>query len=577
MCSSHCNRELHSGHPSTITPSWPFTIRTQKRTTAVNYGWAVQSVVVTYLKSMILPQRIIRFVIVQRETWCGAPMIPQLFTRNALTMWSSVPETALAWVCCQSTKCGRTNLLPFTGLITRKIEKCLHSSELATCLWLEDLQKLICCIRSIDPKTKVQQRAQTFDILTKLAMAEQPDRFVYLQHFPCDAHGKLDKQLLLKECTLLAQPAQDILKSFLHDRLECDESLNKRLAKKQKLEFDNSHNYPCGYELSFRQAGGTSFHAITLCREIGLQMCIDDEQRHLFELLLDENVPLRVVLSFLDTAKLVTHNTKLKAVEPPMGDVTVKSIEPATCSNSSRSCSGLVITRVEQTAVNFQFRWKVNFSKCVDSPVAQYEGRFVAVGSHSKLLRTLDAVTGQELSTLKLPDRIECKVTFITQQMAVVGCYDGCLYGFNPMTGEMQWSVDIGGMIKAQPFLSSDSVRMVICSYAEDYNVMCLSTERQQVLWCIRIGEKAIFATPMEVPRQMAVIICTLDGVYTRVSLLDGTVQWTQKCKQPFFASPVLMDSNTFACAEVNGKVHACNVNSGKIVGSLKNRWNTDI
>lgn len=465
---------------------------------------------------------------------------------------------------------SRTNLLHFTGLITRKIEKCLHSSELATCLWLEDLQKLICCIRSIEPKTKVQQRAQTFDILTKLALAEQPDRFVYLQHFPCDAHGKLDKQLLLKECALLAQPAQDILKSFLHDRLECDESLNERLVKKQKLEFGKSHNYPCGYELSFRQAGGTSFHAITLCREIGLQMCIDDEQRHLFELLLDENVPLRVVLSFLDTAKLVTHNTKLKPVEPPIGDVPVKIVEPVTCSDSSPSCSGLVITRVEQKAVNFQFHWKVNFGKCVDSPVAQYEGRIVAVGSHSKLLRTLDAVTGQELSTLKLPDRIECKVTFITEQMAVVGCYDGCLYGFNPTTGEMQWNVDIGGMIKAQPFLSSDSVRMVICSYAEDYNVMCLSTERQQVLWCIRIGEKAIFATPMEVPRQMAVIICTLDGDYTRVSLLDGTVQWTQKCMQPFFASPVLMDNNTFACAEVNGKVHACNVNSGKIVGSFK-------
>lgn len=398
-------------------------------------------------------------------------------------------------------------------------------------------------------------------------MAEQPDRFVYLQHFPCDAHGKLDKQLLLKECTLLAQPAQDILKNFLHDRLECVESPNERsLKKKKKLEFVNPTSYPCGFELSFRQAGGTSFHAITLCREIGLQMCIDDEQRHLFELLLDENVPLRVVLSFLDTAKLVAHNTKLKPVEPLMGDVAVKTMEPSTCISNSPSCSGLVITRVEQTAMNFQFHWKVNFSKCVDSPVAQYEGRYVAVGSHSKLLRTLDAVTGQELSTLKLPDRIECKVTFLSEKLAVVGCYDGCLYGFNPLTGEMQWSVEIGGMIKAQPFLSSDGARIVICSYAEDYNVMCLSTERQQVLWCMRIGEKAIFATPVEVPRQQAVIICTLDGGYTSVSLLDGTVQWAQKCKQPLFASPVLMDINTFACAEVNGKVHACNVNSGKIV-----------
>lgn len=444
------------------------------------------------------------------------------------------------------------------GLITRKIEKCLHSSELATCLWQEELQKLICCIRCFEPKTKVQQRAQTFDILSKLSDAEQPDRFVYLQHFPCDAHGKLDKQLLLKESTLLAQPAQDILKSFLHDRLECVD--NERTAKKQRLEIDSTSN-PCGFDLSFRQAGGTSFHAITLCREIGLQMCIDDEQRHLFELLLDENVPLRVVLSFLDNAKLVAHNTKLKPIEPPL-EATVT--EAPSCSRAS----GLVITRLEQPAIHFQFHWKVNFNKCVDSPVAQYQGQFVAVGSHSKLLRTLDALTGQEKGTLRLPDRIECKVTFLSENLAMVGCYDGCLYGFNPMTGKMVWKVDIGGMIKAQPFVSSDGARIVICSYAEDYNVICLSTERQEVLWCMRIGAKAIFASPIELPKQQAIIICTLDGGYTRVSLFDGSVQWAKKCKNPFFATPVLLDANTFACAEVNGHVHACNINSGKILDS---------
>ncbi|KAM8714958.1 hypothetical protein ACLKA7_002068 [Drosophila subpalustris] len=449
------------------------------------------------------------------------------------------------------------------GLITRKIENCLHSSELATCLWQEQLQKLICCIRCFQPKTKVQQRAQTFDILSKLSNAEQPDRFVYLQHFPCDAHGKLDKKLLLKECTVLAQPAQDILKSFLHDRLEFVDTTNERTPKKQRLEIDSTSS-PCGYDLSFRQAGGTSFHAITLCREIGLQMCIDDEQRHLFELLLDENVPLRVVLSFLDSAKLVAHNTKLKPIEPPLG---ATDTEAPSSSNNSRS-SGLVITRLEQPTINFHFHWKVNFSKCVDSPVAQFKGRFIAVGAHSKIVRTLDAVTGEEQSTLRLPDRIECKVTFLSEKLAMVGCYDGCLYGFNPLSGKMTWNINIGGMIKAQPFLSMDGDRIVICSYAEDYNVMCLSTQRQQVLWCMRIGEKAIYASPIELPRQQAIIICTLDGGYARVSLIDGSVQWAKKCKQPFFASPVLLDANTFACAEVNGQVHACNVNSGQILNS---------
>ncbi|KAH8335241.1 hypothetical protein KR067_011246, partial [Drosophila pandora] len=448
------------------------------------------------------------------------------------------------------------------GLITRKVERCLPNGELATCLWLGDLQKLICCIRTLEPKTKVQQRAQTFDILSKLSNAEQPDRFVYLQHLPCNVHGKLDKELLLKECIPLAQPAQEILKSFLLDRLECmDVKEEKAAVKRQRLEDCD----PCGYDLSFRQAGGTSFHAITICREIGLQMCIDDEQRHLFEMLLDENIPLRTVLRFLDTAKLVANNTKLKPVEQLPKKVT-----------SCASSCGLVIKRIEQPVLNVQLQWKVNFDKCVDSPVTQYEGRYICVGAHSKILRVLDPQTGTEQSTVKLPDRIECKATFLSEQLAMVGCYDGSLYGFNPLTGDILWNVEIGGMIKSQPLLSADGSRIVVCSYADDYNVYCLSAERQEVLWCLKIGEKPIFATPIELPREQSLIICTLDGSYARVTLTEGTVEWTQKLREPIFATPVLLDSKAsiFLSAEVAGRVHACHVGNGKILATFSTEGN---
>ncbi|XP_017068587.1 beta-alanine-activating enzyme isoform X2 [Drosophila eugracilis] len=443
------------------------------------------------------------------------------------------------------------------GLITRKIQKCLHSSELTTCLWLEDLQKLICCIRTLEPKTKVQQRAQTFDILSKVSIAEQPDRFVYLQNFPCNIHGKLDKQLLLKMCIPLAQPAQQILKSYLHDRLECVEDSENKSAKRQRL--DDSE--PSGYDLSFRQAGGTSFHAITICREIGLQMCIDDEQRHLFEMLLDENIPLRTVFRFLDTAKLVATNVKRKLVEPA-----VVSSCPA----------GLVIKRIEQPVLKLQFHWKVDFEKCVDSPVTEYEGRYICVGAHSKILRTLDPQTGSELSTVRLPNRIECKVTFLSEKLAMVGCYDGCLYGFNPQTGDIVFCVEIGGMIKSQPLLTADGRRIIICCYAEDYNVYCLSAELQEVLWCLRIGQKPIFAGSLELPSEQSVIICTLDGTYSRVAINDGLVEWTQKYKEPIFSTPVLLESksNIFLSAEVAGRVHACHVGNGKILATYNAEGN---
>ncbi|KAH8258995.1 hypothetical protein KR038_001488, partial [Drosophila bunnanda] len=447
-----------------------------------------------------------------------------------------------------------------SGLITRKIERCLLSGELATCLWLEDLQKLICCIRCLEPKTKVQQRAQTFDILSKVSMAEQPDRFIYLQHFPCNVHGKLDKELLLKECMPLAQPAQQILKSYLHDRLECMDVHDDHSGSTKKQRLDEDCSNPCGYELSFRQAGGTSFHAITICREIGLQMCIDDEQRHLFEMLLDENTPLRSVLRFLDTAKLVANNVKLKPVEPLLSN------KPSCVGNAC----GLVIKRIEQPILKLQYHWKVNFEKCVDSPVTEYEGRFICVGAHSKILRTLDPQTGGELSILRLPDRIECKVTFLSEQLAMVGCYDGCLYGFNPQSGDILWRVEIGGMIKSQPLLSTDGCRIVVCSYADDYNVYCLSAERQEVLWCLRIGEKPIFASPLELPKEQSLILCALDGTYARVAITDGSVEWTQKCREPIFSTPVLLESqsNIFLCAEVAGRVHACHVGNGKILAT---------
>ncbi|XP_030380537.1 beta-alanine-activating enzyme isoform X2 [Scaptodrosophila lebanonensis] len=439
------------------------------------------------------------------------------------------------------------------GLISRKIQKYLDHQDLAVCLWQQDLQKLICCIRTGELKTKLQQRVQTHNILSKLMASEQPDRFVYVQQFPCNTHGKLDRKALLNECVPLMQPAQKILKSFLHDTLKyMGPTKGGKHPKHKKREPPH-----LGYDISFRQAGGTSFHAVTLSREIGLQMCVDDEQRHLFEQLLDDSVSIREVLCFLDKVKIVSHHTKLKPIES-------ESTTGSSCSNK------LSITRMESSAFNLKVQWKVNFKKCVDSAVAQWDDRYICVGAHSKLLCTLDALSGAVISSIRLPDRIECKVRFVNEHLAMVGCYDGYIYGFQPLTGEFLWSVEIGGMIKAQPLLTADKTRIVVCSYANDYNVMCLSADRQCFLWCLRIGEKPIIAAPLELPLKKSLIICTLDGTYACIASENGKVQWKEKCKEPFFATPVLLEDcpNIFLCAEVAGRVHACDTNSGKILAS---------
>jgi len=152
----------------------------------------------------------------------------------------------------------------------------------------------------------------------------------------------------------------------------------------------------------------------------------------------------------------------------------------------------------------------------------------------------------------------------------MVGCYDGCLYGFNPQTGDTIFSVEIGGMIKSQPLLTTDGRRIIVCSYAEDYNVYCLSAEQQEVLWCQKIGEKAIFAGALELPSEQSLIICTLDGSCSRVAITDGSVEWTHKFREPIFSTPVLLESksNIFLAAEVAGRVHACHVGNGKVVSN---------
>ena len=58
---------------------------------------------------------------------------------------------------------------------------------------------------------------------------------------------------------------------------------------------------------------------------------------------------------------------------------------------------------------------------------------------------------------------------FVSSELAVVGCYDGFLYGFDFNKDSISWKVNVEGMIKAKPLVIKNTV--LVASYAEEYNV----------------------------------------------------------------------------------------------------------
>ena len=84
---------------------------------------------------------------------------------------------------------------------------------------------------------------------------------------------------------------------------------------------------------------------------------------------------------------------------------------------------------------------------------------------------------------LELPDRIECPVVFVSSELAMVGCYDGFLYGFDFNKGSISWKVNVEGMIKAKPLVVKNTV--IVASYADEYNVAAydLKVNINNVIW----------------------------------------------------------------------------------------------
>lgn len=325
--------------------------------------------------------------------------------------------------------------------LASKIENLLNSK--VVCLWHDESKNLIFALHWSIKETSDEQNVRII-FKEHLHNFELPDQITYIKEFPMSMHGKLDRRKLLRNILDIRKLSEKspliIFQNFLEDVLGFGNDListkGHMTSDEQKIKRIR-HNI----DISFTSAGGTSFQALSLSMEIGEILEQPEQQRQLLEMLLSPEVSIKCVMGFL------TH------------------LPSPTVQSNELNCQ----TFNTDNTYSIKLLWRADLKKCIDSSPSLFQEKVLTVGSHSHLLLTLDAQTGEEISKIELSDRIECTVEFVSPHLAIVGCYDGFLYGFNFQTGSIMWKINVNGLIKAKPILMDNLI--IVSSYAEDFNV----------------------------------------------------------------------------------------------------------
>ncbi|XP_013116869.2 beta-alanine-activating enzyme isoform X1 [Stomoxys calcitrans] len=413
------------------------------------------------------------------------------------------------------------------------------SKTQAICLWDEHHTKLIFCLHC-DKEDKGNQSDTQNLFKTHLEDFEQPDQIEYVEHMPLNQHGKVDNKKLLSK--ILENPANykktplSVFQNFLEQVMGFQQA--PVTTTQINEEATNAKRIKRNLDVGFLQAGGTSFQALSLATEIGELMYRPEEQRQFLEMLLSSEVSLIDVMEFLENAKPNEQTTREYKID----------LQSLTSLNAD---------------YKIKFLWRSDLKKCVDASPTIFENEYVAVGSHSHILKTLNTTTGSEITHLELSDRIECPVVFVSSNMALVGCYDGLLYGFNFNTSEILWQISVNGMIKAKPVIMDG--RIILGSYGEDYNVYAFDLRSLNCLWKLKLGSKGIFSSPLWLSDTL-VLFCSLDGSYASIDIANGSIKWKKKLDSPIFSTPALVKNPRIevVLAEVRGRVIICSAENGK-------------
>ncbi|XP_073824201.1 aminoadipate-semialdehyde dehydrogenase [Musca autumnalis] len=413
--------------------------------------------------------------------------------------------------------------------LENKFDKVLNCKTI--CLWHEESKRLLVCFKISKNDLIIKNRNLHSLLKDRFYDYEQPDQICYVNEIPLSKHGKVDRKKLLQDILMMTpQTPSALFESFLDNvlglsnakHIDSNESKNKRLK--------------CSLDLSFIAAGGTSFHALSLSTHIGEIMKSPEKQRILLEMLLKTESTLQNIIDFLNADTLTTS----------MPTSFVDEYQNYSFSN----------------LFNIKLLWRANLKKCVDASPSILRENIVSVGSHSHLVVSFDTKTGEEISRLKLSDRIECPVVFVSDDLAAVGCYDGILYGFNFRNGEISWQFNVNGMIKTKPIVTKEL--LIVASYAEDFNIHAFNMKTLSLVWKFKLGSKGIFSSPLKISDE-AILFCNLDGYYALIESTSGSTKWIKKLESPIFSSPAQLNTENkdLVLADVSGRVVVCNKENG--------------
>lgn len=319
-----------------------------------------------------------------------------------------------------------------------------------------------------------------------------PDDIIPIDDMPLNSHGKVSKQRLLEIY------------------------LTKNVCINRDIIIDLFGQYDSNK--SFLANGGTSISALQIIQTLEKNDC---KYPDLIGLLLNPDKLIKEIVEYIN---------QISKFIPPLPE------------------------SITQDLIQLNLNWKYDLTKCVDASPTIFlhrsKGYCVAVGSHSHMVVILLLKTGELISKLDLPDRVESKI-LIEGDHIYVGCYDGFLYKWDFITETLDWKFDSRGMIKSEPIIIKNSV--VFGNYSDDHNLFAIDKDSGKLTWSKRVGGKGILTRPAIINNCM--VICTLDGTIEVCNPSTGHTIATLKLNNPIFANPFAIKDHIIV-AEVTGVVH---------------------
>ncbi|KAG4068456.1 hypothetical protein HA402_004796 [Bradysia odoriphaga] len=385
----------------------------------------------------------------------------------------------------------------------------------ACCVFDKDANSLNLFVQRTKDRT-YSKREILQGLRQKLLEQEVPNELHFIDEFPLSCHGKVSKVSLLDS---VRKPSSDFHRNYFLTKLE-----------------ENLPNFHVDITLqsSFLAAGGSSVLALQLINELESKFNLVDPE--LIAMLLNTETCIERIL-----LRLQNHRSN---------DLPIKTVK----------------------SVSESFTWSHDLTKCIDAipSICMVDNRsVVSVGSHSHILVNVDLLSGELLSKLTLPDRIECQVVQF-DNLGIVGCYNGFVYCFDLRSGVERWKFNSKGMVKSKACIVQGSVGKLVVfgNYVSESNLWCLRADDGTMQWNTKIGNKSIYAGII-VTSNGKLFISTLDGVCAAIEPLTGTSVWETRLHSPIFSTPIALGNNIYV-AEVLGTVHCIDQTIGKILDSFK-------